>query len=218
MFSPLDIYTIYSSYLDYPALFQQTCITPTSTVYQCNDALICTMTVLPQFQNFIEPSNGASGSLTASCTWVPFPGYSSSSGDLCGSNQANYGCINNNNNDDNAEFNFDCAVSNYNAFCPVGSCSLVSGTINSLYAPDNCANAATNQYSPVQGYSDGFFPFVTPCTAFTDGEQGSHPWYQEPGGSFATVGTYIIIIIHSPSSLACFRVYLSKEYRIIVNL
>ena len=159
--------------MDYPALFQQTCNTPTSTVYQCNDALICTMTVLPQFSGLIQPSNGASGSLTASCTWTPFYGDFYLGGSSCNNDI----CING---DGSLDYNGPCEKTNF-GICATGACSLVSGTINPLYTPNNCANSATNVNNPIIGFSNGFEPQIKKCGSI--GNTETTPWYQLPSSS-----------------------------------
>ena len=171
-----------SSFLDFPTLFQQNC-TAGSTVYLCDDALMCTMTVLPQFSDLLVPSNGASGSLTASCTWNNF--YSPSfGGDQCRSPP----CINS---DGSLSASSACPSSNYDIGCGYGSCSLVSGEINPLYTPDHCANAAQSSGSPVQGYANGAFsPEASKCNGI--GSTETTPWYQEPTTSFV-VSSYTFI-------------------------
>ena len=66
--------TTYSSTLDFPALFDQKCDSTGNNL--CNDAWSCQSSLRSslsqRFGSSISPANGVSGSLSASCAWIPF--------------------------------------------------------------------------------------------------------------------------------------------------
>ena len=66
---------INSSYLDFPALYNQSC--GKTGDYLCDDAWACTANVNPDLvkrfgAKTLAPANGATGHLSATCAWIPF--------------------------------------------------------------------------------------------------------------------------------------------------
>lgn len=137
-------HTTHSSYLDFPALFQQSCSTPGS--YLCSDRYFCEIEVNPSLIAAFPDVFRSMGGVTArsTCTWNPFPidGHRGS-GDCPGTIQ--YGFQN------SVFVNNTCVpVGRFNV-TPSGYCALV-GPPNPKYSPDNCPRAATG--SGVTGYFD----------------------------------------------------------------
>lgn len=64
----------FSSYLDFPALYDQQCESTGNNL--CNDAWSCQnslrSSLAQRFGSSISPANGKSGNVSASCAWIPF--------------------------------------------------------------------------------------------------------------------------------------------------
>lgn len=65
---------VFCSWLDYPALYKQECVTPglylCDAIYSCNTSI--NPVLLERFGAHLNPINNATGAVTAVCAWNPF--------------------------------------------------------------------------------------------------------------------------------------------------